>query len=244
MTLAAREPLTPAPVRAAPSSGSAPARLFNYFPPMLRASVATIALALASACQGGPPASSPAPAEHSLAGLAAQHLAVLPTYAVRLMPGLAWSIGRPDDVKHEVDAEIASAFDERGLRKQWVFPEDLAASFRRNSTYAADPYALAEEPLRAPSLRPDARLAEPLASQIRTLVALHQDVRLVLAPVELRLEKAGSTTGRGVLRVVLIDARLSSVFWTGEIASDTTSTFSPAIAATIAARLASAVAPQ
>jgi hypothetical protein len=211
---------------------------------MLRASVATIALALVSACKGGPPASPPAPEEHSLAGLAAQHLAVLPTYAVRVMPGLPWSIGRPDEVKRAVDAEILAAFDERGLRKQWIFPDDLAASFRRNSTYAADPYALAEEPLRSPSLRADTRLPEPLASQIRTLVALHQDVRLVLAPVELRFEKEGPSAGRGVLRVVLVDARLSSVFWTSEIASDTTSAFSPAIAASIAAKLAAAVAPQ
>jgi hypothetical protein len=220
---------------------------------MLRTPIVIAALAalLVAGCRSGGanPVSQPSGlAEHSLAGLAAQHVAVLPTYAVRIMPGLSWTIGRPLDVQRRVDAEILSAMAERGLRKQWLFPEDLQASYRRNSTYAADPYALAEEPLRAPSFSSDTRLPEPLATQIRTLVALHQDVRLVLAPVELRFEKAGGTadltTGRGVLRVVLLDSRLSSVFWSGEVSSDTASAFGPAIAATIASRLASAVAPQ
>ena len=76
---------------------------------------------------------------------------------------------------------------------------------------------------------------------MRTLVALHDDVRYVLAPVELRLEQAG-TGGRGVLRVVLLDARLSKVMWIGEFSSDTLTAFGPAVTAGIAAKLASAVA--
>ena len=39
------------------------------------------------------------------------------------------------------------------------------------------------------------RLPEPLASQLRTIVALHDDARLVLAPVELRLEAATGQRG-------------------------------------------------
>jgi hypothetical protein len=229
---------------------------FSLFSAMVRARVFTAAFVFGSiaACHGGGNQSAPppGPAEHSLAGIAAQHVAVLPTYAVRVMPGLTWSIGRQADVQRALDAEIVSAMAERGLRKQWLFPEDLLASYRRNSTYASDPFALAEEPLRGPTLNSDTRLPEPLASQIRTLVALHQDVRLVLAPVELRFEKAvadvtpgaPTTIGRGVLRVVLLDSRLSNVFWSGEISSDTASVYGPAIAATIAAKLASAVAPQ
>jgi hypothetical protein len=87
------------------------------------------------------------------------------------------------------------------------------------------------------------RLPEPLASQIRTLVALHDDTRFVLAPAELRLEAAGAG-GRGVLRLVLIDARLSKIGWFGEIASDTVPAFGPAITASIAARLAGVVSGQ
>ncbi len=164
---------------------------------------------------------------------------------VRLMPGLDWasSVGRLDDIKRVLDADIVSAFDERGLKANWIFPDALERSYRSNSTYATDPSTLAEEPLRAPSLQSDARLPEPLATQLRTLIAFHQDVRLVLAPIELRLEPAG-TVGRGKLRLVLVDARTSTVQWSGDISSDTASAFGPVITASIAARLAAIVAPQ
>jgi hypothetical protein len=216
---------------------------------MVRVALVALTFASLTACHGGSsaasttPAPPPLPSEHSLSGLAAQQVAVLPTYSIRVVPGLQWAIGRPEDAKRAMDAELLSAMEERGLRKAWLFPEELAASYRRNSSYASDPYALAEEPLRSPNLNGETRIPQPLASQIRTLVALHQDARLVLAPVELRFEKAGATTGRGILKVVFLDARMANVFWTGEFSSDTTSAFGPVIAATIASRLAAAVAP-
>jgi hypothetical protein len=152
-------------------------------------------------------------------------------------------MGRPTDVQHTLDADIHAALEERGIDKTWIFPEQLEQAFKRNSTYAADPYTLAEEPLRGPTLAVDARLPEPLASQIRTMVALHDDVRLVLAPVELRLEKAGTSGGRGVLRLVLLDARASNVRWVGQVAGDPAAAFGPAITASVAAQLANVVAP-
>ena len=200
------------------------------------------ALAITLASCGGPPKTAPDPSEHSLSNLAAQHIAVLPAYSVRVMPGLAWGIGRPSDVQKTLDADIVAALDERGVRKTWIFPEQLSNSYKLNPTYATDPYSLAEEALRSPSLSLDTRLPDPLASQIRTLVALHADTRYVLAPVELRLEKAGDG-GRGVLRLVLVDARLANVRWIGEFTSDTAATFGPVITASIAAKLANAVAP-
>jgi hypothetical protein len=196
------------------------------------------------ACRGASqPQAQPELAEHSLSGLAAQHIVLLPTYSIRIMPGLAWSsvIGRPVDVERTLDADLLAALDEKGLRKQWIFPEDLQASFKRNASYAADPYSLAEEPLRSPSLNVEQRLPEPLASQLRTLVALHEDARMILAPVELRFEPAG-TGGRGVLRIVLIDPRLSRPTWIGEVASDSAAAFGPVISASIAAKLANIVA--
>ena len=200
-----------------------------------------------TACRGSSqPAAAPQVAEHALAGLAAQHIIVLPTYAARVMPDLAWNaaVARPGQLQRTLDADILAALEERGLQKTWILPPQLVQSYRRNSTYAADPYTLAEEPLRSPSLAVNARLPEPLASQIRTLVALHDEARLVLAPVELRVESAGEGTGRGVLRLVLLDARASNVVWIGQVSSDAAAVFGPAITASVAARLASAVAPQ
>jgi hypothetical protein len=209
----------------------------------MRLSPSLLFLAAVACKSAAPPASAPDPLEHSLSGLAAQHVAVLPVYSVRVGPGLDWAktIGRPTDIERTLDADILAALDERGLRKTWIFPEQLQQSYRRNPTYATDPYALAEEPLRSPQLSTDSRLVEPLATQLRTLIALHDDTRLVLAPVEVRFEKAGAG-GRGVLRVVLIDPRYSSVVWMGEISSDTAAAFGPAISAGIAAKLANAIA--
>ena len=203
----------------------------------------TLLVAFTAACSSSAPKPAPEPQEHALSGLAAQRVAVLPAYAAHVAPELKWSTGRPLELKRTLDADIVSAFDERGLRKVWIFPEDLVQSYRRNSTYATDPYGLAEEPLRAPALAADTRLPEPLASQIRTLVAFHQDVRFVLAPVDLRLERAGKG-GRGVLRLVLMDARLSNVRWIGEISSDTLESYGPALPASIAARLVGVVSPK
>ena len=196
------------------------------------------------ACGGGAkPQTQPELAEHSLSGLAAQHIVLLPTYSIRVMPGLSWSasIGRPLDVQRTLDADLLAAFDERGLRKTWIFPEDLQASFKRNASYAADPYGLAEEPLRSPALNTQQRLPEPLASQLRTLVALHEDARLILAPVEVRFEPVG-TGGRAVLRIVLVDPRLSRPTWIGEVVSDSASAFGPVISASLASKLANLVA--
>lgn len=196
-------------------------------------------------CHHVPPEERPvSPSEHSLSGLAAQHVVLLPAYSVRVMPGLAWNsaIGRPTDVERALDADILAAFEDAGLRKNWIFAEDLAASYRRNASYGSDPYSLAEEFLRSPNLVLDARLPEPLASELRTIIALHEETRLILAPVELRFEPVATGGGRGVLRLVLIDPRYSAVRWIGEISSDPTPTFGPVISATIAARLAKVIA--
>src|SRR5215470_14503365 len=110
---------------------------------MRRLSLFGILVATIVAC-GGPPKTAPEPAEHSLATLAAQHIVVLPTYAVRVVPGLTWgSIGRPSDLQKLLDADIVAAFDERGMNKTWIFPAELEHAYRQNPTYASDPSTLA-----------------------------------------------------------------------------------------------------
>src|SRR5262249_44739741 len=158
-----------------------------YFLRMYRLRTLTVLAGAVIACaKPAPQGAAPQPVEHGLSGLAAQHIAVLPTYMARVDPMLNWAIGRPLELQRRLDADILAALEDRGLRRSWVFPEDLVKSYRSNPTYGTDPYALAEEPLRAPSLAVDTRLPEPLASQIRTLVAFQQDLRMVLAPVEVR----------------------------------------------------------
>lgn len=228
-----------------PSRGSDNKGLSAYFPPMLRKWLPLLAAIVAPVACGGRPSaqSAPEPPEHAMANLAAQHVVVLPTYAAQVANGLSWTVSA-SDLRRTLDAAIVSAFTERGLRRAWIFPDQLQAAYRRNSTYATDPYGLAEEPLRSPMLAIDQRLPEPLASQIRTLVAFHEDARLVLAPVELRLEPAGPGAGKGVLRLVLMDARLSNIRWIGSVGGDTAAAYGPSVTASVAAKLAGVVAPQ
>ena len=184
------------------------------------------------ACGGGTPAATPttapAPQRQPLAGLAATGAIVTPTSMVYVAPQLSWSEqANLRDLSRALDNDIATAFVERGLKTNWVMPPDLAASYKRNPTYATDPYALAEESLRSPALIAGARLQEPLASQLRTMIALHENARAVLLPVELRFERPDpawdARTARATLRLVLVDPRFSETRWVGTVTSDTPS---------------------
>ena len=197
------------------------------------------------ACHSGQSGASTASApDLSLSGLAGQRVVVLPTYTVSVAPELGWSgaVGRLRDVQRALDDEIASALRDRGATSRWIFPDALQQSYRRNASYSSDPYALAEEPLRSPAMKRSERIPEPLASQIRAIIALHDDTRLVLAPVELRFERTGTTMGRGSLRLVLLDARASEVRWFGDVRSDSVVSYAPAILADVASRVADLVA--
>ena len=189
---------------------------------MLRKWLPLLVAIVAPVACGGRPSAQAAPElpEHALANLAAQHVIVLPTYAAQVAAGLSWKV-TASELRRALDADILSAFNERGLRKAWIFPDQLQAAYRRNSTYATDPYGLAEESLRSPALAIDQRLPEPLASQIRTLVAFHEDARLVL-----------------------MDARLSNIRWIGSVGGDSAAAYGPAVTASVAAKLAGVVAPQ
>ena len=177
-----------------------------------------------------------------LAAFAARTVIVLPTQYLRPADSLGWAaaVDKPREYLTRVDDEIAFALGERGIRGTWVFPEALARSARRNAGYVPDPYALAAEWLRPPPRRAPELLPEPLGTQVRSLVALH-DARYALLPVEIRFERAGGA-GRALLHTVLLDARLSKILWRADILSDSAATFSPALAASVAGHLADLVA--
>ncbi len=200
---------------------------------------------MAAACSRGPePGSQVAPLPNRpLAGLAGQQVIVLPTHYLRPGDSLGWAAAaeRPRQLLRDVDDELAFALEERGFRTKWVLPDQLARSAQRNAPHSPDPYALAAEALRPMARRPsDGRLTEPLASQVRALVALHGG-RYALFPVELRFEKIGEG-GRAVLHVLLLDARLSRIAWGGDIRGDTASTFGRGLIASAANNLADLIA--
>jgi hypothetical protein len=223
----------------------------------LSAIISAATLMAAVGCVNAGPASAQAP--RPLAAFAARPVLVLPTRFLGPDGSLGWGaqIGDPESYLGDVDAEIAFALAARGVKKMWVFPPAIAASVRRNPTYATDPHQLAAEWLRPPMKKPPEQLPEPTASQLRSLVALHEGAQYVLLPVEVRFEPIGPAdgaaagsgvavtadgAGRAVLRVVLLDARRSRIVWMGDVASDPSPSFSPALAASAAEHLADLIA--
>jgi hypothetical protein len=174
-----------------------------------------------------------------LAALAGQRVVVAPAYRVREADPLGWAaqIPRSREYLRTLDDAIGAELAERGLKTQWVYPADLVRAMRRSPTYAVDPYTLAADPLRNPNVGPGAKLGDPLATQIRTMVALH-DSRAVLLPVELRFEKERSGQGIAVLHLALLDGRLGEVRWIGDVRSEPSTTLSPALLASLAGHLA------
>lgn len=153
-----------------------------------------------------------------LAGFAAQRLIVAPTGHARATDSLGWTaqLSSTRAVGRQLDSSIVVALEARGLASRWILPAELTRTFERNRTYAADPYLLAVEQVRAPAFKAGARYGEPLSSQLRTMIALHEDARFVLIPADVHFERDGAG-GRAVVRLVLLDPRFAEARWVGDV---------------------------
>lgn len=206
-----------------------------------------VLLAGTTACASGAPvqpgAAAPAAAAadaamRPLASLADARVVVVPVQSLRAGDtlGFAAAAGEPRAYLALLDDEIAFALGERGLHPAWASGVETARMARRNPTFGVDAYALDAGELRTDPKKGGPELTPGLSSRFRALAALH-GARYVVVPVELRF--AGPRgAGRAVLRVVAIDARAAQLAWSGDVSSDPSSAFSPALAAGVAERLA------
>lgn len=173
-------------------------------------------LALA-ACHRG--SSKPAREElaHPLATYGTQRVVLAPTARIRGADtsSLFRDMGSARMIGMLVDGRIMAQLRDHGLDARWILPAELQRAYERNRTYAADPYQLAVEPLRSAAFETGSKFGEPLSSQLRTMIALHEDVRYVLLPVEFRYDGA-----RAILRATLLDPRTAEARWVGEVKSD------------------------
>jgi hypothetical protein len=199
------------------------------------------ALVLVAGCsRSAPTPASPAPEpeRHPLAGIVGQNIVVAPFQALRVPAVIGWPAmpaSRP--LLAGLDSLLADTLRSRVGNQEWVFADALVRAAANNPTYATDPRALAVNPLRSPGLKVSDRLPEPLASQLRTMIAL-QDARLVLIPVDMTIDRISAGIGRAVVRVVLVDPRSSVVRWIGQVTGPDSPAFTPEISASIAARFA------
>jgi hypothetical protein len=180
----------------------------------------------------------PEAAERPLGVYAAQRVVVAPTAHVRVADSLGWvqQLSGAKGVARRLDSNIVAVLGVRGLGARWIFPAELTRAYERNRTYATDPYQLVVEQVRGPKFKTGERYGEPLSSQLRTMIALHEDARFVLLPADLRFERDG-TAGRAVLRVALLDPRFAEARWVGDVRGDAAGSVAQALS-TLATRVA------
>lgn len=214
--------------------------------PLARHSLALLTAALAAAACGGgaSPAVQPGPVMpvRPLAGMMNQRLVVAPVNSVREGDALGWAaaIPRQREWLRSLDSAVTEELGARGLQTAWVFPPDLVRAFERNRALSPDPHRLSPGPLQGITrLSGKERVPDPLASQLRTLVAVH-DARYVLLPLDVSFEPAGGGVagGQARLRLALIDARSTELLWLGDVRSDAAPSLNPGVAVSLASRLA------
>ncbi len=200
-----------------------------------------VALGVGLALDGSTLGAQKAPAV-SLGNFASQRLIVLPVQTLRgdaasWVTAPAW-----EKFRRELDDSLSAALAARGPGRGWAYSADVARLSRRNALYTRDPYAIAVERLRGQPYKADDHIPDAMAGSLRTLVAL-SDARYALVPVELVFEKQGERQ-RAVLRLALIDARLGTLVWVGDAATDAAATIPAGLAGLIAQKAADFVAPK
>ena len=198
------------------------------------------AVLFAVACHHAPPAAGAAanPDAHPLGAIVGQPLLVAPVQSIRIAPELAWAgLPRTAAILAALDSVLTDTLRARVANQQWAYADALIQSARNNPNYATDPHALSIQTLKAGRLEVAQPLPEPLASQLRTMLALHEG-RLVLIPVELRFERTPAGLAHPVLHLVMVDPRLSEIRWVGDVSGDDLPSYSAAYSGPLAARVA------
>jgi len=162
------------------------------------------------------------------APLLAQQVIVAPTNSLRETDPMGWTkqVPRSRELLRALDSAVMKELGLRGITKQWIWPADLERAARTNPSFAQDPYTLAAGNLRAADVPLGASVGNPLIMQLRTMVAMQENARVVLLPVELRFARDSTgAQGVAVLRLALLDGRLGVVRWMGDVRSDPSPTF-------------------
>lgn len=117
-----------------------------------------------------------------------------------------------------LDEEITDAFRKRGVKSNWTFGREIAEASLRNGGITGNPRELAAQGIRR--VKPgDTPLPEPLASEIRGIVAL-TNARYVVLPLEVNVDTRGGER-KGSVRLLLIDSRTARVTWSEDVIATT-----------------------
>jgi hypothetical protein len=204
-----------------------------------------LSAAAVAACGGSKPESTtPSPESLPLSAITGQNIIIAPVQALRVPAEIGWpAMPSSRAALSSLDSVLTDTLRARVANAGWVYADGVIKSAANNPTYATDPRALAVNPRRAPSLKVGDRLPEPVASQLRTMIAFH-DVRLVLIPLDLTIERTGAGFGRPTVHLMLVDPRSSVVRWIGRVTAADSPAFTSEISATLAARVADLFVPR
>jgi hypothetical protein len=228
---------------------------------LLRAAVLTVAVLGSGVCASTSAAQKansalqvhPIPGR-ALAGMEGKDLVLAPTAYLRPGDKLGWvtAMKSPRDFLRLTDSLLQESLQGRAYKVKWVFPPQLRRAADRSAGMIQDPDALSEQQLLPSIWKPRNPLYDPLAGQVRSLIAA-QNSRYVLAPVEIRFVSTLDASGAkpappppgtpppppvqlAVLRLALLDAEGTAVIWAGDVTGDTART-AEAATASLATRL-------
>jgi hypothetical protein len=200
----------------------------------------SLSLALAACRPSGAPEQAPvAVPVRPLAFLAAQQVVVAPLNRLREADAMGWTreIPRSREFMRAFDDALEAELGARGLSR-WVYPAALVRARRSSPSFAVDPYALETAPLRSPAAKGGVRLADPLAGQLRTMIALQESARGVLIPVELWFDRTPDGQGVAVLRLALVDGRTTEIRWIDDVRGTPQASFSRDLVTSLVAHTA------
>jgi hypothetical protein len=201
----------------------------------------SLSLALV-ACRPSGGAEQPAPVAEPvrpLAFLVSQQVIVAPLNRLHEADALGWTqqIPRSREFMRAFDDALQAELGARGLSR-WVYSAALVQAGRSSPSYSIDPYALAAAPLRSPAAVAGIRVADPLAGQLRTMIALQESARAVLIPVELWFDRTPDGQGVAVVRLALVDGRTTEIRWIGDVRGTPQASFSREALASLVAHTA------
>lgn len=117
--------------------------------------------------------------------------------------------GRPRAA--QLDSALTAALRDRGLEGTWSLPPNTSRVAQREVINRTDPRALATAGLTPSRRRNDVDLREPLGSQLRNIIAMVPESRMILLPLETRVLTTAAGTRQATMRIALLDGRMSTV---------------------------------